>query len=173
MLLDVLHKTSRYLLGVAIRVVRRPCHARICAVQDECGHALRVRRGERDGKRSAFRATEHGGSLRADSVHHSAQIIHPFLERRHRDAIGQSGATLVEHDQTTKRRESLEVSALGWVLPLQLEVRDEWWNVNEVEGSIADDLIGDVHVARLRVPSFGNFEHCVSLGRCHGDDRRI
>ena len=76
-------------------------------------------------KRSAFGATEHGGPLRACIVHHGAQIIHPFLERRHGDSIGQAGATLVEHDQTTERRETLEVSALGRVLPLQLEVRDE------------------------------------------------
>ena len=34
--------------GYAIRVVGRPRHARIRAVQDECRHALRVRRGEKD-----------------------------------------------------------------------------------------------------------------------------
>jgi hypothetical protein len=56
---------------------------------------------------------------------------------------------------------------------LQLKVRDEWWNVNEVEGSVAYDLIGDVHVTRLRVPGFRNFEHIGSLGRRQGDDGQI
>jgi hypothetical protein len=116
---------------------------------------------------------EHGRSLRASSVHHGAQIIHPFLECRHGDPIRQAGATFVEHDQTTERRETLVVSALGRILPLQLKVRDEHRNVNEVEGSVTDDLVRDVHVARLRVPGLGNFEHCVSLGRCLGDDRQI
>ena len=35
-------------------------------------------------------------------VHHGAKIVHPFLERRHGDSIGQTGAPLVEHDQTTE-----------------------------------------------------------------------
>ena len=110
---------------------------------------------------------------RADIVHHGAEIVHPFLKRRHSDPIRQAGATLVEHDQSRKRRETLEVPALGGILPLQLEIRDEWRNVNEVEGSFADDLIRDVHFARFRVPGFGNFKHCVSLSRCHADDRHI
>ena len=92
-------------------------------------------------------------------LHQGAQVIHPFFERRHGDPIGQAGAALVEHDQPRERGETLEVPALVGVLPLQLEVRDEWWNVNEVEGPVAANLICDVHFARLRVPGLRDFEH--------------
>ena len=40
--------------------------------------------------------------------------------------------------------------------------------MNQIEGSVADDLISDVHVARLRVSSFGDFDHLGSLDRCQG-----
>ena len=35
--------------------------------------------------------------------------------------------------------------------------------MNEVEGAIAHNLVGDVHVARLRVSRLGDVDHVLSL----------
>ena len=164
-LLEVPRTLSPDLVGHAVRVVLRRRNARICAVEYECRHPLRVRRCEKDRKGSAFRTAVYRCTLRTCGIHHGTEIIHPFLKRCHGDAVRQAGAALVEHDQAAKRCETLEVATLGGIFPLQFQIRDEWRDVNEVEGTLAHDLIGDVHVARLRVPGLGDLDHAVSLGR--------
>jgi len=44
---------------------------------------------------------------------------------------------------------------LSGILPLKLEIGDEWRDPDEIEGLVADDLVGNVDVARLGVLVFG------------------
>ena len=70
-------------------------------------------------------------------------------------AVGQPGAALVEEDQARERGEPLEEARAARLLPVQLEVGDEPGHEDQVDRAVADDLVGDVDVAALRVAGLG------------------
>ena len=92
--------------------------------------------------------------MRADSIHYGAHIVHPLFQCRHvADPVRQTGAALIEHDQTSESGEpGLEMHE-SWFVPIMIEIRYEARHPNEVERSIPDDLIGDPHIAAPRVLS--------------------
>jgi hypothetical protein len=52
---------------------------------------------------------EEAGALGAGSIHDAADIVHPVFERRDRYvAVGETGATLIEANEPSERRESFE-----------------------------------------------------------------
>jgi hypothetical protein len=111
-----------------------------------------MRRGEENRHRTALRVADERRRLAADRVHDRADVIHPRLEVRQPDrAIGQSGAALVEADQAGERAEPVQHVRRGRVRPVVVEVRHEAGNEDEVERPVAGHLVGDVHVAALRV----------------------
>src|SRR4029453_15537338 len=46
----------------------------------------------------------------------------------------------------------------GRLLPEEIHVADPWWSVNEVERSVAEHLVGDVHAGALGVAGLGRHE---------------
>jgi hypothetical protein len=84
----------------------------------------------------------------ADGVHDRANVVHPLLERGQtvgRDGVGEPGPPLVEQDEPGERPEPLEEPGEPRLLPHEFDVGDEPGDVDEVEGSIADDLVRDAH----------------------------
>ena len=64
-----------------------------------------------------------------------------------RNAVGQTGPALVEHDEARERCQSFEKTCEGRLFPRKLHMRYPAGDVHEIEGAFADDLIRDVHVA--------------------------
>ncbi len=144
------------LLAPAPRVVRRPHHARKPAAEDERSRALWIRRGEQQAHRRAFGDTEDCRPGGADIVHHSPQVVHARLEcRSSRDAVRHARSALVEQEQPREGRQLLEPAREQGHTPSQLDVRHESRHVDEVEGPVADHLIGDRDVAAPGVPGLG------------------
>ena len=138
---------------VEARVARLGQPLRERAVQRQRERALRVGRGEHDAHRAAFGHAEQRCPFRADGVHHDPHILHAFLERRRPDhSLGQTGPPLVETNESREGRESAEEAGHPWLLPLELEVADQSWNPNEVEGPVAQHLIGNREITAPRVP---------------------
>jgi hypothetical protein len=77
------------------------------------------------------------------------------------DAIAQSGAAFVEHDQTRERAQPAHQIPEPGLLPVHLQVRDVARYKNEI-APIADHLIDDANIAAAGV---------AGLRRCLGDKR--
>ena len=126
------------------------------AVHDERGRSLWVGRREERGHRRAFGVPDYCCSLRPDRVEDRAYVIHPGLKRGYaRHAVREAGTALVEQDQAAERCEPPVERRQPRLLPAVLDVRDESGNEDEVERTVARDLIGDVDltapgIARLR-----------------------
>ena len=113
----------------------------------------RIARGEEDAQRAAFRVAEERRGLAPGRVHDGTHVVHARLEVRQPDAaVGEPRASLVEADQPCERPEPLEEVGVGRALPVDLEVGEEPLDEYEVEGAVAGDLVGDVHLAAARVP---------------------
>jgi hypothetical protein len=161
------------LLRPAPRIVGRPHPPRKGAPDDERRSPLGIRGREEDRHRGPFRKAVEGSPPRADGVHHRANVVHARLERRRSaDRIGHARASLVEPDQPAERAQSLEKRGKGQHLPVELEVRHVPGYEHEVERALAADLIGDVHVAALRVADFRHF-HAESVAGRRGGDKRV
>jgi hypothetical protein len=76
-------------------------------------------------------------------------------------SIGHPSAPPVDKDEARKGREPAVVAGEGRMLPRELEVRNEPRDVCEVEGTVADHLVGDVDARDVRVPGLGR--HILSL----------
>src|SRR6266550_4318210 len=136
------------------RIVNRLNALGECSDEDKRTRALRIRRSEEDGHAAAFRVPEQCGVLRPDCVEDGAHVVHPLLERRQpvgRNPVGHPCPALVEEDQSGERRQALEKARRLRLFPQELDVRDPAGDVDEVERPVADDLVGDVDIATLRV----------------------
>ena len=134
------------------RVVGCPQRARKRAPEHERRGAVGVRRGEEDAHGRSLDDAEQRRSRRAGRVHHRAKIVHALLERRCAgDVIGHSGSALVEEDQTSELRELEESLRHRRNRPAELDVGDEPGDEDEIEGAVADDLVGDRYVSAPRV----------------------
>src|SRR4051812_26465451 len=70
-------------------------------------------------------------------------------------AVGEAGAALVEHDDAAEGPEAREEMREHRIVPAEVEIGDEARDIDEVEGALAEDLVGDTHVAALGVPGVG------------------
>ena len=73
------------------------------------------------------------------------------------DAIGQPRAALVEQDHSRELRETAQEPGEARLGPEALEVRHPPHDEHEVDRSLAEHLIGDVHVAAACVVGRGRF----------------
>ena len=129
---------------------------------------MRIHGGEQCGQIATFGKAEERGALRAGGVHHRADVVHPLFVRRQLrvgHAIGEARAALVENDQTREGGQPLEEARPRRLLPRQLDVRHPAGDEDQIQRPFADDLVGDVDVAALRVsrlgchdPKCGSFE---------------
>ena len=126
--------------------------------QHERGHPLRVHRREHGGDGPAVGDAQERGPLQAHGVHHRPDVIHAPLEGAGPEgAVGQAGAPLVQDDQPAEREEPFEERAGEDVLPVELDVRHEPGDEDQVDRSVPDDLVGDAQPIAggelgLRVP---------------------
>src|SRR4029453_5078287 len=67
--------------------------------------------------------------------------------------VRETRAALVEADQARERSEPLEEVGVRRIPPVDLEVREEPGDEDQVERSVAGQLVGDVDVAAPRVPN--------------------
>lgn len=122
------------------------------AIQDCGSDPLGIRRSEEHGHWATFRNSHDCSAPRVRRIHDRAQIIHPRFEvwdTRH--AIGQAGPALVEDDESGERREPAEEVARRAV-PRAFEGREYRSDYeNKVERPIANDPVGDVDPATLRI----------------------
>ena len=72
-----------------------------------------------------------------------------------RDAVGHTGAALVEEDEAAERGESRQEVRVGGTRHAELDVRHPPLDVDEVERAVAHDRVGDVDVAAARVAGLG------------------
>ena len=138
-------------------IIGCPHGPRIAAPENERSGPLRVRCREENAHGNALLEPDDRGSLRACGIHDRPQVVHPRLERRnavHR--VGHPGAPLVEDDETRERRQPAAEVAVPRRLPTELHVRDITGHEDDVERTVARDLVGDVDVAAPGVPRLRN-----------------
>ena len=108
-------------------------------------------------ERAGLRHPEERGRGRSGRVQHGQDIVHLLFHRRQlRRAIRETCAARIEHDQARERGQPLEESREARFLPLVLDVREQARDEDEVGWAIADDLVGDVHGAALRIFRLGD-----------------
>ena len=140
---------------------RDPLHHRPdreTVVEDQTGRALGMAGGEKSAESGALGEAQQRGPLGADRVHHRTDVVHSFVEgRRSGDGIRKSRAALVEHDQPRAARQPTEKARDRRLGPLEVEVREPSPHIHEVEWTLAQDLVGDVRIAALRVARLGSW----------------
>ena len=113
-----------------------------------------MRRGEERRHRPAFGDAEQHCPLGADGIEHRTHVVHAGFQVGQalgRDSVREPGAAFVKEDEPPHRCQSpVEVGQLR-VLPARLERADPAVDENEVDWTIADDLVGDPDVAAARV----------------------
>jgi hypothetical protein len=76
----------------------------------------------------------------AGGVHHRPHLIHALFQRqagRVGDWVGQSGASLVEHDETPAGRQPTQKAGLRRPRPRRFHVGHEPRNEDQIAGAIA------------------------------------
>jgi hypothetical protein len=124
-----------------------------------------VGRGEERGQGAALRDAEQRGPLDPDRVHDRPQVVHALVKARElADPVREAGAALVEHHDPREAREAKEPAGEVRLVPLVLEVRHEAGGIDQVDRTVAEDLIGDVNVAALGVS--GSRQHVAPPVTC-------
>src|SRR3954465_1384842 len=104
------------------------------AVKDKRLRPLRISCCEQNAHRASFGNAEQGGTLAASGVHHCADVVHPFFQRRHRaNSVREAGAGLVEKNKSTEGTQAREEAGAGRALPSNFEIGDEARNEDDVE----------------------------------------
>ena len=159
------------LLGDPPREVRAPHQPRECGQQDERAGSLGVRGREQQAHRCPVEDPEERRTGRSGGIHDRPNVVHPHLERwLAGDAIGHAHPAPVENDQPRKRRQPpRNLAALVLHRPGELDVGDRR-HEDDVEGAVADHLIGDRNVtapcvACLRAFHGGQPRRVASPGR--------
>src|SRR5262249_51152333 len=87
-------------------------------------------------------------ALRADLVHHRAQVGDPLLEGGGpRAAIGEAGAAPIEEEDATELSHPAQKAGEGGVPPRHLDVRQPAEGEHDVARSLAGTLVGDADAA--------------------------
>ena len=151
--------TSASFIGRRPRVVgrRRPAHPGI--EQRQRRRALRIRGSEQDRGARAFVARPQDGAFGADRIHDRADVIHPRLQRgRFADAVGQSGAPLVQHQHARELGHVDHVAVEERLVPRREDIADHAAEPHDIDRPVADDLVGDRDVAAPGVLHVGNVQ---------------
>jgi hypothetical protein len=147
-----------------VKLLLGPAPASERAVRDQGARPLGPRRCEQGTRRTTLRKAEQRRPLGADRVEHRPDVRDALLERGHvRNRIGEAGSGLVIQDQPREGGEPLEEAAEAQVRPLQVEMRDETGDDDEVRPTISDDLVRDAYLASLDIPRL-RLLHEQSLG---------
>ena len=139
-------------LGLSPRVIRRTDTLHSWVEEDEARATLRIgcREQDRDAGRGA--AGPDDRALGADRVHDGPDVVHGRLERLDlADPVGEPRPAAVQHDHPPGRRESLDVADEQWLLPGGEQIPGDPAEEDDVRRAIADELVGDGHVAASRV----------------------
>jgi hypothetical protein len=92
--------------------------------------------------------------VRAGGVYDRPHLIHALFQGqagRIGDRVGQSGATLVEHDEAPAGRQPAQEAGMGRPCPCRFHVGYESRNEDKIPWAVAQDLIGDMAIATDRV----------------------
>jgi hypothetical protein len=138
-------------------------------------HSLWMGRREEDAQIAAFGRAEDGCAFRANRVEDGAHVVHSLLERRESivgHAVGEARSTLVEQDQARERGEPVQEVRVLRDFPALLDVRDPPWDPDQVEGLVADDLVGDADLAASRITGL-RLLHAQRLSNAGDHSRRI
>ena len=133
------------------------------ADQDEMRNPVGVRRGKQRAHRAALGEAHHGRTRRTDRIHDGAHIIHALLERwRPSHAIGKPLAPLVEGHDPGEAREPAQEGRVSGQFMHELDMRNDAGDKDDVDGPVANHLIGDVDVAAQRIACLGQRKivHC-------------
>ncbi len=114
--------------------------------------------GEQHGHRPAVEPRHDGRVLRADGVQDDPHVVGPLFPRgqmvgRHR--VRDAGPAPIEEDDPGERAEPFQEVAVSGPPLVLLEVREVARGQQEIDGTVADDLVGDVEITASRVPGLG------------------
>ena len=113
-------------------------------VGGHAGHPVGVGDGGEEGDRAAVEDAEQRGPAGPHRVHHGEEVVHVLGERGvAARAVGHAGAALVEQDQPAAGGEAAEETGEGGVLPADLQVAGEAGEEHQVDGAVAQDLVGE------------------------------
>ncbi len=108
--------------------------------------------GERRADEPAGGVGEQGGPFAADGVEHRDRVLRLLLERVVlEDALGQPGAAAVEQDHAAELGQAFEEAAQHGCLPQLLDLGDPAWQEQDVERTVAGDLVGDARAVAVGV----------------------
>ncbi len=135
------------------------------ALQDQRDGPLGMSGSKEHCERAALGLAHDRSALASERVQERSDVVHALLERgRAGHAVGHAHSPLVEEDQPRELAQPLAVAAELWKLPEHLEVRDRALDVDEIDGSVADDAVGDVDITAAREADLG---HATSIERAH------
>ena len=121
--------------------------------EHESGCTFRVGSGEQRGHGTTLRSPVDGGAFTASSIHDGSDVVHPLLERGNANVtVGHPGAPFVKEDQSAERCQALHELCVAGIGQLELEVAVDPGHPDQVDGTVADDLVGDAHLAASGVP---------------------
>src|SRR5271163_1155184 len=134
--------------------------------EDDVRDALGVGGGEQDAHRAALRESEEYRAPRTDFLHDRTNVVQPLLEGGNAvGSIGQALASLVERDHAGERRKTAQKAGISKHFMRELDMRNEAWDQDDVDGPVPHCLIGDINVAAQRVACDRQYEiaHCRAL----------
>jgi hypothetical protein len=167
-------------LGHAGTVAGRTGEARERVHGHQRLHAVGMGGGDQHAQLPGVTMADQGRTVRTDRIHHRADVVHPFLQRRQvLDGVRQPDPAHVEEDQApVAGKPAQEPLGLG-VLPHQLDVTRPVERHHDIDGAIPNDLVGDLEVPAVCVVDARDHQGSLTAGqprkplRCCGDgDRR-
>src|SRR5262245_29012231 len=107
---------------------------------------------EKRRQRTALGSPEKPGSVRTGCVHHGPDVIHALVEPgQFARTVRKAGAALVEHDDPCAFAELLEPACEVGFVPASFDMRNETGAEDQVDWTIAEDLVGNMDVTTPRV----------------------
>ena len=135
------------------RVVGRPAETGEGVDEDERRGALRAGGGGEHRHDGAGVAADQRRVRGADVVEHGEEVVSELLDHdgARVDGVGEAGAPLVEEDQPAEGGEALEEAAGRGDTPYLLDVAEPCGDEDNIDGPVAEHLVGDVVVSESGV----------------------
>jgi hypothetical protein len=113
-------------------------------------------RGIEQRHRPALGYPEQRRAFAPDLVQDCLNVVHALLKGEDlRASIRHAGAPLIEQDDAAERAEAPEKCTVVGRLPDRVNVRNKAGNEQQVERTLAENLIGDMNVVTLDVAGGG------------------